>query len=175
LATTEWRQQRPRQSGGDRAAVFKAPLACGLGEEIWEDTQFRGLFRLVGAGFFSRATKFCVGLLELVFSAGLRNFVIRTGRAGDALRLSLALSSKSHHLNKYFLSFTAQDFLYSIGFHNQSHSSSSKSILYINYHPYFTIFPTTNFISLILISTTIYYFILIYISIIFYFYYSMII
>jgi hypothetical protein len=48
------------------------------------------------------------------------------------------------------------------------HSSYSKFILYINYHPYFITFLTNNF-SLIPISTTIHYFILIYIIIIFYF------
>jgi hypothetical protein len=58
---------------------------------------------------------------------------------------------------------------YSTTFKNHLHSSSSKSILYINYHIYFTIFTTINFFSLILISTTIHYFKLIYVSITFYF------
>jgi hypothetical protein len=39
-------------------------------------------------------------------------------------------------------------------FFNLSCSSYSKSILYINYHPYFIIFHTTNFFSLIPISIT---------------------
>jgi hypothetical protein len=71
-------------------------------------------------------------------------------------------------------------------FYHPSRSSYSKFILYINYHPYFNIFYTTNFFSHIPISTTIhffyfyaeltykfiiYYFILIYIIITFYFLY----
>jgi hypothetical protein len=54
-------------------------------------------------------------------------------------------------------------------FHNISHFSSSKFIIYINYHSYFIIFSTINLFSLIPTSTIIHYFILIYITIIFYF------
>jgi hypothetical protein len=44
-------------------------------------------------------------------------------------------------------------------FYNLSRFSSSKSIIYINYHPYFTIFSTTSFFFLIPISTAIFSFI----------------
>jgi hypothetical protein len=65
------------------------------------------------------------------------------------IRLSLVLFSKIHILNEYSLFFTARILFYSTTFLNLSRSSYSKSILYINYHPYFIIFLTTNFFSLI--------------------------
>jgi hypothetical protein len=70
------------------------------------------------------------------------------------VRLSPVPSSKIHTLKKYFLSFTTHTLFYSIIFLNPPRSSYSKFILYINYHPYFIIFYTINFFSLIPISTT---------------------
>jgi hypothetical protein len=70
---------------------------------------------------------------------------------------------------KYFMSFITRNLFYSTVFFNYLCCSSSKFILYINYHTYFIIFITTNFFPPIPILTTILYFILIYISIIFYF------
>jgi hypothetical protein len=60
----------------------------------------------------------------------------------------------------HILYFTVRKFLYSTRF-EQSFCSSSKFIIYINYHIYFNIFHITIF-SLTLISTIIIYFILIY-------------
>jgi hypothetical protein len=57
-------------------------------------------------------------------------------------------------LKEYSLSFTSRTLFYSIIFLNPSRSSYSKFILYINYHLYLIIFSTTNFFSLIPISTT---------------------
>jgi hypothetical protein len=64
------------------------------------------------------------------------------------------LSSKIHIPKEYFLFFIAHTLFYNTMFFNLSCSSYSKSILYINYHPYFIIFHTTNFFSLIPISIT---------------------
>jgi hypothetical protein len=63
--------------------------------------------------------------------------------------------SKIHILKKYLLFFTTRILFYSTLFLNSSCLSYSKFILYFNYHTYFIIFYTTNFLSLIPILTTI--------------------
>jgi hypothetical protein len=55
------------------------------------------------------------------------------------------LLSKIHTVKKYHLSFILCSLFYSTLFFNFSRSYYSKSILYIIYHPYFTIFYTANF------------------------------
>jgi hypothetical protein len=71
------------------------------------------------------------------------------------VRMSPVLSSKFHTLKEYFLSFITRTLFYSTTFFNHLCYSYSKFILYINYHPYFIIFPTNNFFSVIPISTNI--------------------
>jgi hypothetical protein len=75
--------------------------------------------------------------------------------AKGGLRISPVLFSKIYNLKEYSLSFTTRTLLYNTIFLNPPRASYSKFILCINYHPYFIIFPTTNFFSLIPISTTI--------------------
>jgi hypothetical protein len=81
----------------------------------------------------------------------------------------------AYTLKEYSLSFTICTLFYSIVFLNSSRSSYSKFILYINYHPYFNIFYTTNFFSLIPISTTIHFYIYIKLSYKFIIYYFILI
>jgi hypothetical protein len=64
-----------------------------------------------------------------------------------------AVSSKIYTVKKYFL--FLYHIFYFIVFLDFLCSSYSIFILYINYHPYFTIFLTTNLFSLIPTSTTI--------------------
>jgi hypothetical protein len=78
------------------------------------------------------------------------------------------VSSKIHSKEILFILYST---FYSTVFYNRSCFSYSKFIIYIKYHPYFIILHTTNFFSLISISTTIYYFILIYITVTFNLYY----
>jgi hypothetical protein len=81
----------------------------------------------------------------------------------------------AYTLKEYSLSFTTCTLFYSIVFLNSSRFSYSKFILYINYHPYFNIFYTTNFFSLIPISTTIHFYIYIKLSYKFIIYYFILI
>jgi hypothetical protein len=74
------------------------------------------------------------------------------GRGSDRIRISTVQFFKIHTLNKYVLC-TYSILQYSI--FNPPYSSYSKFILSINYHSYFIIFHTTDFFSLIPISTTI--------------------